>query len=203
MFRGKVASNDSPAPSSKKNKEEEKVKDPACTETKGKKKRSRGRRRKGKSRNNKQEQHKKQQQQFNANSNNTANSKKQHDAPMKKRDLYFCMTCAMVAVKGGGSVVARVTIVNWDMELVLDTFVHVPVPVSDFGDSGVTPSDIRKSITNVKAKSFAQVRQDVEKILCGKILIGHHLAEKLTALGMRHPITYVTHASTFLAIYPN
>ncbi|KAL3940638.1 MAG: hypothetical protein SGBAC_004870 [Bacillariaceae sp.] len=204
-FRGKVASNDS-RPNRKEAVKDSK--DLAAAETKGKKKRSRGRRRKGKSRNNKQEQPQQQQQQQHKNkqqqqqqqqqqSSSNANSKKHHDAPMKKRDLYFCMTCAMVAVKGGGSVVARVTIVNWDMEMVLDTFVHVPVPVSDFGDSGVTPSDIRKSITNVKAKSFAQVRQEVEKLLCGKILIGHHLAEKLTALGLTHPITDVRDTSTF------
>lgn len=191
MFRGKVASNDSPSPSHNKKQSEETAKDPASAEKKGKKKRSRGRRRKGKSRNNKQEPHKKQQQL------SSANSKKQHDAPMKKRDLYFSMTCAMVAVKGGGSVVARVTLVNWDMEMVLDTFVHVPVPVSDFGDSGVTASDIRKSITNVKARSFAQVRQDVEKILCGKILIGYHLTEHLTALGLTHPVTDVRDCAGF------
>ncbi|CAJ1952965.1 unnamed protein product [Cylindrotheca closterium] len=188
MFRGKVASNDGPGPSTKK--EEQDRQDPNGSEVKGKKKRSRGRRRKGKSKG--QQPHPKNV----SNNNSSNNSKKQHDAPMKKRDLYFCMTCAMVAT-ASGPVVARVTIVNWDLEMVLDTFVHVPVPVIDFLDSGVTAHDIRKSITNVKAKSFAQVRQDVEKILVGKILIGHHLNEKLTALGLTHPITDVRDTSSF------
>lgn len=158
----------------------------AASEPKTKKKRSRGRRRKAKGRNNVEPTHKKQ-----------PASKKHHDAPMKKRDLYFSMTCAMVSIKGGASVVARVAIVNWDMETVLDTFVHVPVPVVDFKNSGISPGDIQKSRSNTKARCFSEVRQMVEQILRGKILIGHQLAEKLTALGLTHPSTDVRDTSVF------
>eukprot|EP00980_Cylindrotheca_fusiformis_P002333 scaffold541_cov138-Cylindrotheca_fusiformis.AAC.16 len=162
----------------------------STTEPKAKKKRSRGRRRKAKGRNKVEPTHKKQ-----------PTSKKQHDAPMKKRDLYFSLTCATVAIKGGSSVVARVTIVNWDLEMVLDTFVHVPVPVVDFKDSGVSPKDIQKSRSNTKAKSFSEVRQMVEQILRGKILIGHQLSEHLTALGLSHPSTDVRDTSVFFKTF--
>jgi len=158
----------------------------AATTATPKKKRSRGRRRKPKSRNKVEPMQKK-----------SPTSKKQHDAPMKKRDLYFSLTCAMVGINGGSSVVARVSIINWDKETVLDTFVHVPVPVTDFKDSGISPNDIRKSRTNLNAKSFSEVRQLVDQTLRGKILIGHQLSEKLTALGLTHPSSDVRDAAIF------
>jgi hypothetical protein len=151
-----------------------------------KKKRARGRRRKQKSRNKAESIHKKQ-----------PTTKKTHDAPMKKRDLYFSLTCSMVGIKGGKSVVARVCILNWDMDKVLDTFVNVPVPVTDFKDSGISPDDIRKSRTNLKARSFSEVRQLVDQTLRGKILIGHQLSEKLIALGLTHPSSDVRDTAIF------
>jgi hypothetical protein len=43
-------------------------------------------------------------------------SKKQHDAPMTKRDIYFCLRCGVVSVGKQGTDVAvgRVTLLNWE-----------------------------------------------------------------------------------------
>jgi RNA exonuclease 4 len=128
-------------------------------------------------------------------------SKKQHDAPMTKRDLYFSLACEVVRTaeddsNGGNSLaVARVTIVNWDMEVVLDTFVKVPVPVVDLMGTGITAADIHE---NPQAMMFTTVRETVERILCGKILIGYQLCKHLSALGLSHPSTDVRDASFYV-----
>lgn len=113
--------------------------------------------------------------------------KKQHDAPMTKSDIYFALDCEMVGVgaEGLSSVVARVTIVNWENVVVLDTFVKVQMPVTDYRThiSGITSQDIESD----NAMSYEQVRENVKNILHGKILIGHGLENDLIALGLTHP----------------
>jgi len=112
-------------------------------------------------------------------------AKKHHDAPMTKSDLYFALDCEMVGVgeEGLDSAVARVTIVNWENDICLDTFVQVPVPVTDYRThvSGVSS----QSLAN--ARPFELVREQVETILRGKILIGHALENDLFALRLTHP----------------
>jgi RNA exonuclease 4 len=129
-------------------------------------------------------------------------SKKQHDAPMTKRDLYFALKCEMVGiartsedVESQSSAVGRVTVVNWENQVVLDTFVQVPVPVSDFrtSTSGIVPADVYSS----QAMSFAQVRATVERIITGKILIGHYVEANLAALGLSHPWCDVRDTASF------
>lgn len=104
---------------------------------------------------------------------------------MTKRDLYFCLQCDLVGIgHDGASAVARVTLLNWECQVVLDTFVQVPVPVTDYRRTGITPLDL---YDNTLAMSFAQSRQAVERILRGKILIGHGVDAHLLALGLTHP----------------
>jgi hypothetical protein len=139
-------------------------------------------------------------------------SKKQHDAPMMKRDLYFSLHCERVAIGGtthaasldgtcsvtplGTSsssssaktdTVARVTLINWENETVIDTMVQVPVPVTDFYDTGIKSEDVSTDSPN--AQPFASVRQVVESTLKGKILIGHDVERHLMVLGLTHPWT--------------
>lgn len=112
---------------------------------------------------------------------------KHHDAPMTKNDLYFALDCEMVGTGPDGfdSAVARVTILNWEKEIVLDTFVKVPVPVTDYRThvSGIQSHDIESD----HAMTFEEVRRAVEHIIRGKILIGHGLDNDLCALGLTHP----------------
>jgi len=106
---------------------------------------------------------------------------------MGKNDLYFALDCEMVGIGpyGAESALARVSIVNWDCEVVLDTFVKVPVPVTDYRTfvSGVRSEDIESS----KAIELKGVRSAVQNILRGKILIGHGLENDLKALNITHP----------------
>lgn len=112
---------------------------------------------------------------------------KPHDAPMSKGDLYFALDCEMVGVgpEGVDSALARVCIVNWENKVVLDTFVKVTVPVTDYRTyvSGVKPEDL----LSPEAMEFEDCRLVVKNILCGKILIGHGLENDLKALHLTHP----------------
>lgn len=106
---------------------------------------------------------------------------------MTKNDLYFALDCEMVGVgpTGFDSAVARITILNWEKEIVLDTFVKVPVPVTDYRShvSGIQSHDIESDY----AMDFEEARRAVEHIIRGKILIGHGLDNDLCALGLTHP----------------
>lgn len=118
-----------------------------------------------------------------------ATSTKPHDAPMQKKDIYFAMDCEMVGVGQDGldSALARVSIVNWDNIVVLDTFVKVSVPVTDYRTfvSGVRSEDIESD----SAMSLKDVRELVQTIIRGKVLIGHGLQNDLTSIGITHPWT--------------
>eukprot|EP00531_Pseudo-nitzschia_arenysensis_P016853 CAMPEP_0116128558 /NCGR_PEP_ID=MMETSP0329-20121206/7422_1 /TAXON_ID=697910 /ORGANISM="Pseudo-nitzschia arenysensis, Strain B593" /LENGTH=1227 /DNA_ID=CAMNT_0003622701 /DNA_START=1204 /DNA_END=4887 /DNA_ORIENTATION=- len=152
-------------------------------------------------------------------------SKKQHDAPMKRGDLYFALHVERVGIashppKEGSpqdqehheqKAVARVTLTNWDNEFVLDTFVAIPVPVTDFYDTGIQPENVEAKGTSTDAdesheatettdgsvSSFAAIRSKVERILRGKILIGYELEEGLQALGLNHPSTDIRDCSVY------
>jgi len=120
-----------------------------------------------------------------------------HDMPMGKRDLYFALDCEMVGIGpyGAQSALARVSIVNWDCELVLDTFVKVPVPVTDYRTfvSGIRSEDIESG----KAMDLHAVRIAVQNIIRGKILIGHALENDLKALNLKHPWCDIRDTATY------
>lgn len=153
---------------------------------------------------------------------------------MKKRDLYFSLHVERVRIASPQSksvdaepqtpqlqeqkAVARVTLTNWENEFVVDTFVAIPVPVSDFYETGIRPGDVQSksnpslapSATDESPEaieaadtadgsscSFGAVRAKVERILRGKILIGNELDEGLQALGLSHPKTDMRDCSVY------
>jgi RNA exonuclease 4 len=101
---------------------------------------------------------------------------------MPCRDLYVAMDCEMVAT-ASGRVCARVVLVDWKSQTLLDTHVKPDEPVTDYLTfvSGITADDL------VDAPDFATVRAEVQKILAGNILIGHGLENDLACLKMEHP----------------
>lgn len=109
------------------------------------------------------------------------------DQPMGKKDMYFALDCEMVGVGSDGSesALARVVIVNYDEEIVLDKFVRVEQPVIDYRTfvSGITAEDLQSP----DAISHKDCRRLVREVLHGKILIGHGLASDLAAIGITHP----------------
>lgn len=90
-----------------------------------------------------------------------------------------------VGPEGLESAVARVTLCNWAEKVILDTFVQVPVKVTDYRTfvSGIEAKDLESET----AMPLAEVRNAVQSILHGKILIGHALENDLAALRITHP----------------
>ena len=83
------------------------------------------------------------------------------------------------------SVLARVTMVSYDGDTLLDAFVRIEEKVSDYRTSvsGVHPGDL----TSDKALSFGEVRRRVMLLLEGKVLVGHGLENDLRVLNIGHP----------------
>jgi len=113
---------------------------------------------------------------------------KMNAIPETVRAKYIALDCEMVGIGTNGkkSALARVSIVDWNLEILLDTFVQVPMRVTDFRThvSGVEPKHI-KSKNN--AMPLNECRDKVVKILKDKILVGHALTNDFKALMTSHP----------------
>ena len=100
---------------------------------------------------------------------------------------YVALDCEMVGIGSGGkkSALARVSIVDWDLNVVLDTFVKVPIRVTDFRThvSGVEA----KHIKDKNAMGVEECRNKVAEILKDKVLVGHALTNDFNALMLSHP----------------
>ena len=109
--------------------------------------------------------------------------------PPTEKQRYVAIDCEMVGIgtSGAKSALARASAVDWDGNVLLDTFVRVPERVTDFRThvSGVRPKDIH--IKNENAMNHLDVRNEMEKLLIGKILVGHALKNDLSVLMISHP----------------
>ncbi|KAL3776986.1 hypothetical protein ACHAWO_006340 [Cyclotella atomus] len=109
--------------------------------------------------------------------------------PSSEKEKYIAIDCEMVGVGSSGSksALARASAVDWEGNILLDTFVQVPERVTDFRThvSGVRSKDI--SPKNDKAMTHSQVRQAMEALLMDKILVGHALKNDLSVLLISHP----------------
>ena len=97
----------------------------------------------------------------------------------------IAMDCEMVGVGEDGrrSILARVSVVNEDGNVVLDTFVAPTEPVTDYRTrvSGVRPQDLRG------APPFKEIQRKMADILKGRTLVGHALKNDLRVLLLDHP----------------
>ena len=85
------------------------------------------------------------------------------------------LDCEMVGVgpEGLNSALARVTVMDYDEKIVLDTFVQVDDIVTDYRTyvSGIAPSDLTSS--NLKTMTKEECRYLVSILLKGRIVIGN------------------------------
>jgi hypothetical protein len=111
----------------------------------------------------------------------------QKNATKEERQTIVSLDCEMVGVGelGERSALARVCIINWDYDVLLDTHVKVNEPVTDYRTfvSGIRDADIQSD----SAMEYRTCRNMVISILKGKILVGHGLENDLSALRITHP----------------
>ena len=117
------------------------------------------------------------------------------------KSRFVAMDCEMVGIgdNGTSSALARVTIVDWDGDILLDTYVRVTEPVTDLRTdvSGIQYSHIDGSSSDTK--EFEEVSRKVREILSGKILVGHGLKNDLGVLNISHPWQDVRDTTKFEA----
>lgn len=97
---------------------------------------------------------------------------------------YVALDCEMVGVgpDGSRSALARVSLVDYKGQVLLDTFVKVYEKVTDYRTdvSGIKPEDLESPEAMCPSKLFPLVYQ----LLQNKILIGHGLENDLKLLGI-------------------
>lgn len=122
---------------------------------------------------------------------------KLHNIPEEEKKKYLALDCEMVGIGTDGkkSALARVSIVDWDLNVVLDSFVKVPIRVTDFRThvSGVEP----KHIKDKNAMDVERCRKVVAELFKGKIIVGHALTNDFKALMLNHPKAEIRDTSKF------
>ena len=105
---------------------------------------------------------------------------------LEEQNNYVAMDCEMVGVGPNGykSMVARVTIVGWNGNILLDEFVKPQQQVTDYRTfvSGIAASDLESATL-----TFEECREKVLEILEGKVLVGHALKNDFRSLSISHP----------------
>lgn len=112
---------------------------------------------------------------------------KQPELSAEEKARYVALDCEMVGVGAYGtkSALARVCIVDWDGNTLLDKYVRPGEAVTDYRTfvSGITREDLESE----DAVSIEECRDMVSRMLEGRILVGHGLKSDIRALGVSHP----------------
>ncbi|KIM75408.1 hypothetical protein PILCRDRAFT_79081 [Piloderma croceum F 1598] len=107
--------------------------------------------------------------------------------PIPTKDQFLSISCINVGVGPGGttSMLARVSIVNYIGEKVLDAFVAPTMPVTDYRTP--TTGISAEHLNSDAAIAFNALQQHVANMIKGKIIVGHSLWNDLSVLGIPHP----------------
>jgi len=105
----------------------------------------------------------------------------------EEENQYVALDAEMVGCgyNGKHSVLARVTLVDWNHNIILDEFVKPSRPVTDYRTfvSGITAEILQERAT----LDMEGCREKVLEALEGKILVGHGLKNDMRALNMNLP----------------
>lgn len=100
---------------------------------------------------------------------------------------YVAIDCEMVGVGPNGkkSALARVSLVDWDLQVIFDTYVQVMDRVTDYRThvSGIR----RKHLKGPNAMNCRKCRETVAELLQDKVLVGHGLENDFDVLHLIHP----------------
>lgn len=102
------------------------------------------------------------------------------------RSKYVALDCEMVGVgrHGAQSALARVTLIDFYGNIMMDEYVRPDLPVTDYRTfvSGITQEMLDTATMNLYT-----AQKCVKMLLEDKLLIGHDLQNDLQALGITHP----------------
>lgn len=115
------------------------------------------------------------------------NKPKVERVSLEEQQRYVAIDCEMVGYGYNGckSMLARVTIIDWNSNILLDEYIKPTKIVTDYRTfvSGITSQHLE----GPNALELEVCREKVRNILHDKILIGHALKNDLHALGISHP----------------
>mmetsp|Transcript_30366 Transcript_30366/g.72808 ORF Transcript_30366/g.72808 Transcript_30366/m.72808 type:complete len:330 (+) Transcript_30366:96-1085(+) len=107
------------------------------------------------------------------------------------------LDCEMVGIgkHGDRSSVARVTLIDWEGNSLIDTYVVQKLPVTDYRTfiSGITKENLEGA-----SMTLEQCREQVSRLLYNRILVGHGLKNDLDALGINQPWWLTRDTATYL-----
>ncbi|KAL8768571.1 MAG: hypothetical protein Q9209_005256 [Squamulea sp. 1 TL-2023] len=99
--------------------------------------------------------------------------------------IVLAMDCEMCTVEDGEAALTRISLVNWDGEIVVDELVKPDKPIIDYLTrfSGITPKKMDPVTT-----TLADIQKRLLDVLTPTtILVGHSLNSDLEALKLTHP----------------
>ncbi|KAI2787925.1 RNA exonuclease 4 [Penicillium oxalicum] len=107
-------------------------------------------------------------------------------SPTAELGKHIAIDCEMVGVgpnPDNDSVLARVSIVNFNGDQIYDSYVRPKEMVTDWRThvSGIAPKHM------VEARTLEEVQKEVGEIMNGRILVGHAVSNDLDALLLGHP----------------
>jgi len=90
--------------------------------------------------------------------------------------------------------VAKVVVVDYRGNIILDTLVRPTQPISDYrtAETGLQP------VTFANAPTFIDVQQQVAALIRNKIIVGYALWQFLSVLGLAHPAIDTRDAALFI-----
>lgn len=117
----------------------------------------------------------------------------------EEQEHYVAIDCEMVGcgLYGAQSILARVTIVDWNNQILFDTYVKPTNSVTDYRThvSGITSYHLN----GPDAIELDVCRQIVLHTIQNKIVIGHALENDLDVLGITHPWYLIRDTATYEA----
>lgn len=111
----------------------------------------------------------------------------EQELTLEQQGRYVALDCEFVGVGPGGhkSALARVSIVDYDNNVLIDTYTRVNEPVTNYRTfvSGITKENLLSDVAMDADKCI----EIVKKLLHNKILVGHGLKNDMDVLGFDHP----------------
>lgn len=126
---------------------------------------------------------------------NVISIEKTKKLPVRKKNpsKVVAIDCEMVANEEGQEMLARVSVVDFNLVCLYDKYVKPTGKVGDYRTrfSGIRPEDLEN------AADFKEVQQEVRTLLHNKFLVGHGLRNDLNVLQFGHHMKLIRDTSLF------